>query len=143
MSNCLLCEIDPATNNTFIRGYDYWNLLLNFKQPTLGSSLIVLKRHKSFLSEITDQEAQESIKIIREYERAIKDSFNPKMINHLMLANTVPHVHYHCVPRYENTRSFAGQEWIDSNYGSFPFLKTDEKNQGLLSEIIFKIRKKL
>ncbi len=139
MNKCPLCNIDRETNKTFVERYSRWTILINYKQPTLGSNLIVLNRHVQQLSDLTQEEAIEYLDIIKNLERALKESFNPDTINHLMLANVVRHVHYHIVPRYEEERRFAGQTWEDKNYGCFPKLDTLEKDERTLIKIIQEI----
>lgn len=140
MSTCILCELSEE-NSTFIKGFEYWTLLVNYMQPTLGSSLIVLNRHVSNLSNVTNKEHLEHLKIVKKLEKILKDSFDPDKINYLMLANVVEHVHYHVLPRYEKGRFFGGSDWTDEAYGHTPRLSSDKKSQKVLSCIISKIQK--
>ena len=44
---------------TFIKQFMHWTLLINYMQPTLGSTLVVLNRHVSDLSDIKLYEAKD------------------------------------------------------------------------------------
>ncbi len=138
MEDCILCELDEE-NPTFIKDFDYWTLLINYAQPTLGSTLLVLNRHVESLSEVSEEEARDYWKNVGLLEEALRKSFNPQRINYLMLANVVTHAHYHVVPRYEEKINFAGKSWFDENYGHFPILRSNEKDQETLDRIRFKI----
>ncbi len=140
MSSCVLCELNEE-NPTFIKDFEFWTLLVNYMQPTLGSNLIVLNRHVSNLSDLTEKESLEHLKIVKELEEVLRNSFNPEKIDYLMLANVVEHIHYHVVPRYRKPKFFQGYKWEDKNYGHIPKLSSDKKSQQILDNIIFEIQK--
>ncbi|MBS3167997.1 HIT family protein [Candidatus Woesearchaeota archaeon] len=144
MRSCTFCNIDPKTNKTLIKEYNHWHLLINYMQPTLGSSLIVLRgRHIERVSELKRDEHLEYLKIVKELERALKESFQPDKINHLMLAMVEPHVHYHVVPRYAEERNFAGYNWIDREFGGMPKMSVETRERPVLTDIIDQLRKYL
>ena len=134
MEDCILCGIDES-NPTLIRGFDYWTLLINYMQPTLGSTLLVLNRHVTELSGLGIEEAIDRWEITNNLERALKISFNPSRINHLMLANEVNHVHYHVIPRYDREIDFERVRWTDENYGHTPILTTTRKEKDILEAV--------
>ena len=143
MEECALCDIDSDTNPTFIKEYEYWTVLTSYSPTTLGSSLIVLNRHAQQLSELTEKEITDYLTIVKDLEHALKESFNPDMINYLMLANVVRHVHYHVVPRYEKDIEFAGIIWKDERYGHSPILSHERKDDNTLQQIIEKLSENL
>jgi len=133
MTECALCEDLNERSPTFATRFMHWTLLVNYMQPTLGSSLVVLNRHVSRLSDVRLYEMVDYWNITQFLEEALTKSFNPERINHLMLANAVNHVHYHVVPRYRQTQIFAGQSFRDENYGSTPIMikeRLDERTIG-------------
>lgn len=138
MEDCILCGVDDK-NSTYIKNFGRWTLLVNYMQPTLGSTLLVLNRHVPSLSDITDEEGRDYWSHVRQLESVLRSAFNPSRINHLMLANAVQHAHYHIVPRYERNVSFGDLEWSDEQYGHTPKLTTDVKPQGLLDLVKEKI----
>ena len=142
VTDCILDNLDE-NNPTYIREYEFWTVLANFKQPTLGANLIVLNRHTPKLSAMTEDENYEYLHVVTAVENALDQAFQPNMVNHLMLANTVNHVHYHVVPRYQQEKVFAGNRWIDENYGTIPKLKVSEKPQEIITAVIEELQKYL
>lgn len=57
MENCILC--DREFGQTKIREYKNWMTKINFKQPTLGSALIVPYKHITRLEELSKEEKEE------------------------------------------------------------------------------------
>jgi diadenosine tetraphosphate (Ap4A) HIT family hydrolase len=141
--DCILCDINPAENNTFIRQYQFFTVLANFKQPTLGASLIVLNRHVSRLSEFIAAEKKEYWTVVDAVEYALDSAFEPDGVNYLMMANTVPHIHWHVVPRYKDPRQLAGARWVDENYGTRAKLKTKQKSLEIISAVVQEFQKYL
>ena len=135
MTSCGLCDIDPRTNKTFVKDYGLWTLLVNRKQPTLGSALLVLNRHVEWLPDLTDEEAVNYLHAARELEEKLKGVFKPDMVNHLMLANVVRHLHYQVVPRYSGEQKFANRYWRDPNYGGMPVLDVPVKQQRIIDAV--------
>ncbi|MFH1276278.1 MAG: HIT family protein [Candidatus Woesearchaeota archaeon] len=135
MTECDLCNIEES-NPTLIRRSEYWTVLGNYKQPTLGSSLIVLNRHAENLSDLKETECNDYFRTVQDLEWALRQTFAPNMINHLMLGNRVRHVHYHVVPRYENEVRFFGTVWKDENYGKMPILSTEVREPLVVEEVV-------
>jgi diadenosine tetraphosphate (Ap4A) HIT family hydrolase len=140
---CILCDIDPATNKTFIKSYEYYTVLANFKQPTLGAVLIVLDRHIPKLSDWNIDERAEYPIVVDDVENALEQAFQPDRINHEMLANKVNHVHWHVVPRYQHERVFANNTWSDENYGVRAKLNMPEKGQIIIEQVVAELQKHL
>jgi diadenosine tetraphosphate (Ap4A) HIT family hydrolase len=140
MKDCLLCGIDPETNPTYIDRSEHWTILINYMQPTLGSTLLVLNRHVDNLFDLTDDEYLDNLRQVKRLESALHHAFNPNNVNYLMLANVVTHVHYHVIPRYESPPEFADKVWSDENYGHTPILSSDNKDRVVLDLIIQKLK---
>lgn len=69
MENCILCDLnDRDRNPTHVKNFGYWTLLVNYMQPTLGSSLVVLNRHIENFSDINFNEVVEYWRITRNLE---------------------------------------------------------------------------
>ncbi|NCN51706.1 HIT family protein [archaeon] len=138
MENCILCKLDE--NPTIIKPYKNWTTLINFKQPTLGSSLVVLNRHVDSLEGLSNEEREEYWDVIYGLGNSMRKSFQPDKINYLMLANLESHVHYHIMPRYSSKRNFGGLEWEDKNYPKLPQFNAEIKNSKLLDKLILQLR---
>ncbi len=62
--------------------------------------------------------------VIRDIERALS-AFQPyDRINYLMLMMVDPHVHFHVLPRYAQTRVFDGVQFPDTGWPGPPDLKS-------------------
>ncbi len=134
MGKCDLCDL-KENNPTFIHSFPYWTLLANYMQPTLGSVLLVLNRHSEDLSDLCSLEEKSYFDAVKSIERSLRESFNPDMINHLMLANVVRHTHYHIVPRYEKSRDFKGHNFVDETYGHMPKLTQERKSPEIIEVV--------
>ena len=134
MPNCIFCKLDES-NKTHIKEYKFWSILLSFNQHTLGSSLIVLKRHIEWFKDITEEEYAEFYSVMKDLENALIKSFNPDKLNYLMLSDNVSHFKFHVIPRYKTSKEFAGKTWIDANWGHMPNLTHDVEDDEVLNKI--------
>ncbi len=143
---CILCGISD-TNPTLIKKFPGWSLLIDFRQNTLGSCLLVPDEHHESLSGlfegISEVDVIEYADIVIAYEKALKAAFNPNLYNHLMMANVVKHIHWHIRPRYSERRVFAGRTWTDEKFGGRTGSSGKELDQEILDPIIREIRKYL
>ena len=106
--------------DTLIKEYDYWYWLLRPEQVTLGSSLLITKEYYSKYSDLTREHFLEFEKIIKDVEKTLSKTFNYDKINYLILMMNDPSLHYHVIPRYENTRVLNDKEYIDNGFPGIP-----------------------
>ena len=99
-----------------------WSWSVRPAQATLGAGVLSLNRHAARFSEVSAAEMAELSELVATAERALKADFDYDLINYLMLMMVDPHVHFHVIPRYRETRQFAGLEWSDSGWPGFPAL---------------------
>ena len=99
--------------------------------------------HIEKIPDLNQSELNEYLHAVQEYETAIRKSFKPERINHLMLGNVEPHVHYHMMPRYSSQIKFAGLTFEDSNYPKMSILNPGIKEQRTLKRIIDNISENL
>lgn len=100
----------------------FWNVILyKESQSYLGRNIVYLKsRLTDDLLQLTKEERDELWeKILPRLAGALKKAFQADRINYAHLANTVHHVHWHIVPRYEKNpeRTFAGEVFKDEHVG--------------------------
>lgn len=106
-----------------IKEYPHWTLLLHDDQRYLGRAYVWLVREGGMqrFSEITDAENAELRIVMREYEDALQALWEPDFMNYAWLANLISehsgHGHLHLIPRYKNSRTFAGVEFVDGKWG--------------------------
>lgn len=99
----------------------HWGVVLSDCQSYLGKCIVFLKnRATDDLMSLTNDEKRELWDVVMpKLVSALKHAFNPDRINYSHLANTIHHVHWHVVPRYEMPpiREFAGETFVDERVG--------------------------
>lgn len=100
----------------------YWTVVfVKWSQEFIGDCIISSK--KESLSELTSEEWIELGKIEKELERVCKKLFNATMFNFACLMNNAyrdnetPHVHFHFIPRYNNTITIFNKVYKDKHFG--------------------------
>lgn len=103
---------------------EYWKVLLAYDQTYLGRCILILKKPCSNLAEISQSELLDFHKIVQQLENASKKAFGATMFNWACIMNNAyqeenpnPQVHWHFRPRYKKEVSFAGEKFIDPNFG--------------------------
>ncbi|TSC61807.1 MAG: Uncharacterized protein Athens041674_653 [Parcubacteria group bacterium Athens0416_74] len=116
-------SLDESYTKWILKEYQHWTLLLHDEQRYLGRSYVWLVREGGMqrFSEISDEEAAELRGILREFESALKQLWNPDFMNYAWLANLFHehggHGHMHLIPRYKEARNFANTEFVDGRWG--------------------------
>jgi diadenosine tetraphosphate (Ap4A) HIT family hydrolase len=120
LNNTLVKFLHPQS---LIKEYDNWILLVRPMQVTLGS-LILINKDESKLSfgSLDVNDNMELNTILKDVENLLKQFVNYDKINYLMLMMSDPEVHFHIIPRYEGSREFDGQEFVDQSYPTAPDL---------------------
>lgn len=111
-----------------------WTWSVRPAQPTLGAGILSLNRYAGKFSDVTAEEMKDLADLVGTLEGAIQRAFNHNIMNYLMLMMVDHHVHYHVIPRYEGTRSFAAREWVDNGWPALPVLADSQhpNDPGLL-----------
>ncbi len=139
MNCCTIWKKFDETNN-LIKEYKYWKLLVRKNHIYLGSCIAITKRHMESFSDISDEEMKEYATVVRDIEKSLKKGFNYDAIHHLMLMMKDKHTHFHILPRYKQSRTFANIEWIDTFEPNPLFQKrTEPVSQDILDQIKHKI----
>jgi glycerol-3-phosphate cytidylyltransferase len=123
MPNATLTKF--GIDDNLILSYHHWHLLLRFKQPTLGSLILICKGSYSAFSDLPKAASHEMHEIIPQIEIILKDEFAYSNINYLMLMMLDPEVHFHIIPRYEFEVQFEGAIYQDTNWPAPPNLAAD------------------
>ena len=110
------CTLCPPTRGVVLSN-DFWTLVLNDNQATLGRVFFALNRHETDIAALSDAETLSLWAFVRETKAALAALFAPDHHNFMFLMNLTPHVHFHIFPRYASSREFAGQTFPDSRYG--------------------------
>ncbi len=113
LTPCTLC---PPTRGVVCRN-DYWTLIVNDNQATLGRVFFALNRHKTDIAALSDPEVLSLWAFVRETKAALTALLAPDHFNFMFLMNLTPHAHFHIFPRYAAPREFAGETFTDGRYG--------------------------
>jgi diadenosine tetraphosphate (Ap4A) HIT family hydrolase len=143
------CDICVAVNseNVFLLQTDLWSVVLANDQAYLGRCFVTAKRHVASMSELTHEEWQDYIQIVKKLESATTEAFGAGLHNWNCLMNnafqkepSLPHVHWHFRPRYKNNVEFAGETFDDPYFAHH--YRSDYKKL-VSNEVLEQIKSKL
>ena len=123
---------------TVIRAYQYWSVLLRPAQATLGALVLVAHEPAKAFSELSVASFTELHEITRHIELTLSRAFQYDKINYLMLMMVDPDVHFHVLPRYAHSKSFAGVEFVDAGWPAVPNLSQINKTDTNINQQIMK-----
>lgn len=99
-----------------LKEFKYWTLYLHPNQAYLGRTYLVSKRDGDLdLTDMSDKEAKEFLKIILKVKTAVFKAFGADRMNFSQFGNDWHNLHVHIIPRYTNSpeRTFCGVRFID------------------------------
>ena len=108
---------------TLIADTGHWVVLLRPQQVTLASLVLACKEPATSFSEIGPEAFEGLGTAVGDIEACLRGAFAYDKINYLMLMMVDPHVHFHVLPRYSGTRSFAGLAFSDAGWPAAPNLQ--------------------
>lgn len=121
--DCDICEVIQTAEPVLLET-DYWRVILANDQAYLGRCFVTAKRHVASLSELTQDEWQDYIQIVKKLEVAVTNAFGADLHNWNCLMNnafqkepSLTHVHWHFRPRYKSKVEFAGETFEDPYFG--------------------------
>jgi diadenosine tetraphosphate (Ap4A) HIT family hydrolase len=108
--NCLYCDKDEKLDNLMIKvcELNVSTLYLFKEQSHEGRCVVAYNKHVNELFELEDKELELFMKDVTKAAAAIKKAFSPKKVNYGAYSDTLPHLHFHVVPKYENGYSWGG-----------------------------------
>jgi diadenosine tetraphosphate (Ap4A) HIT family hydrolase len=77
----------------------------------------MLNRHEEDLWNITPEEREELWMIGGKLEKVILNLFHPDHFNYTRLGHQIRHLNLHVIPRYQDPRTFMGEEFLDDRWG--------------------------
>ncbi len=102
----------------------HWKVILMDDQTYLGRCVIVLKRKCGDLAEVTEEEMLDFLNLVKILESKARRAFGAVMFNWGCLMNDAyqntppdPQVHWHFRPRYDREVTFAGEKFVDTDFG--------------------------
>jgi diadenosine tetraphosphate (Ap4A) HIT family hydrolase len=107
---------------TLIAEFEHWVVLLRPAQPTLGSLILAAKSDATAFGDLPAAAHAELKQATAAIEAALGNATSYARLNYLMLMMVDPHVHFHVIPRYDGSRTFAGLEFVDAGWPKTPEL---------------------
>lgn len=77
-----------------------------------GYCVLVSRAHHTELSQLDERERSAFLAEMCLLARAIEDCFRPHKLNHELLGNLVPHLHWHIFPRSQNDPESLKPVWL-------------------------------
>ncbi|MBE2900390.1 HIT family protein [Methanothermobacter thermautotrophicus] len=126
LASCEYCGLDGYYGRELARTR-HWIIYLAPSQRYLGACVVALRRKCRDLSELSGEEWADFAGVLRGLESALRELFNPDLFNWSCFKNSAfrsedpdPEVHWHFHPRYRRSVSFAGETFIDREFGHIP-----------------------
>lgn len=147
--NCPICSWSPDNADyLFISETRFWRICLAPNQTLLGRCVIHLKRHAGNLADLTEDEWNDFLNVVKRVEETLRSAFNVTMfnwscyMNHAFRENPPkPHIHWWAVPRYERAVWFGGMVFEDPHFGNpYDHGRRLDLPKSLRDEIAEKIR---
>jgi diadenosine tetraphosphate (Ap4A) HIT family hydrolase len=113
----------------------HWTWSVRPAQPTLGATVLSLRRHAASFADVAAEEMADLAAAVAAVERVTRRAFSHDKINYLMLMMVDPHVHFHVLPRYATERRFAELEWKDAAWPGPPSLAAEPCTPEVLAAI--------
>jgi diadenosine tetraphosphate (Ap4A) HIT family hydrolase len=86
-------------------------VLLGADQAHRGYAFVVARTHATELFHLPPDEARRYLADMVDVARAIDAAFRPRKLNYELLGNTVPHLHWHLIPRYADDPNPTRPVW--------------------------------
>ena len=127
--------------DSIVKDYEHWVVLLRPGQVTLGALVLVCKEPVTAFSMVSVDALTELQTITGHIEGTLKKTFDYDKINYLMLMMVDPDVHFHVLPRYQHSRRFSDQDFLDHGWPGPPDLaQPNPTSQGINQSILSALR---
>ena len=130
---CMYCNHDERLDKLMIEiGQLSVSTLYLFREQTYrGRVLVALNGHAREIFELPEDTRNSLVADVAKAANAVQQAFNPGKINYGAYGDTMPHVHFHIVPKYE-----GGEQW-GTTFVMNPAQTylSDEEYTGLIGEI--------
>ncbi len=103
-NSCFYCEKDQRLDELMIeiKKLNVSTVYLFKEQTYRGRCLVAYEKHAKEFYELSDEELDLFMKDVRQVARAIQKAFSPDKINYGAYADTLAHLHFHIVPKYQD-----------------------------------------
>ena len=108
--DCLYCQNNETLHSLMIEVAQLSvSRMFIFKEQTYhGRCLVAYKDHVDDLNLLSDEERNAFMADVAKVTRAKQKVFNPAKINYGAYSDTLSHLHFHLIPKYEGGPDFGG-----------------------------------
>ena len=108
--DCLYCQNNETLHSLMIEVAQLSvSRMFIFKEQTYhGRCLVAYKDHVDDLNLLSDEERNAFMADVAKVARAMQKEFNPAKINYGAYSDTLSHLHFHLIPKYEGGPDFGG-----------------------------------
>ena len=140
--NCLACDriqlIREQKNDFFVAELRESYAVLADDQRYIGYTILLLKDHAEHLHELPQKRQLSLFKDVIDIASSIVAAFHPLRLNYDCLGNSLPHIHWHIIPRYDWDPEPTRPIWVRSKEELKVGVAPDE-----LSKLVSMLRGKL
>jgi diadenosine tetraphosphate (Ap4A) HIT family hydrolase len=117
--NCPLCNPESDKNQTIVLSNEHCLFVQKPQEVLIGSGLIVPKKHKETVFDLSEEEWQATYELLHEAKKLLDDQFSPDGYNIGWNCGStggqeIFHAHLHVIPRFKD-EPLAGKgirHWI-------------------------------
>ena len=108
--DCLYCQNNETLHSLMIEVAQLSvSRMFIFKEQTYhGRCLVAYKDHVDDLNLLSDEERNAFMADVAKVTRAMHKVFDPAKINYGAYSDTLSHLHFHLIPKYEGGPDFGG-----------------------------------
>ncbi len=89
---------------------------LNPDQAFEGYTFLTLKWHEEELYKLADKDRKQFLEDMSLVANALSKAFKPDKMNYELLGNSMPHLHWHLVPRYTSDPMWGRPIWAGNRH---------------------------
>jgi len=133
-SICNYCSKNEALNNLMIEiGQLRVSTLYLFREQTYrGRCIVALNEHETEFFHLSQDKQDAYMRDVAQVAAAIEKAFQPDKINYGAFGDTMPHVHFHIVPKYKD--GYTWGKMFEMNPAA-NFLLTEEQYGAIIDQI--------
>jgi diadenosine tetraphosphate (Ap4A) HIT family hydrolase len=103
--NCFACDriaqIKSICNPYFVSELEASYFVLADHQRYEGWCILLLKEHHEHLDQLPFEAQLLLFRDVARAARAVRSAFHPRRLNYECLGNSISHIHWHIIPRYD------------------------------------------
>jgi diadenosine tetraphosphate (Ap4A) HIT family hydrolase len=102
--DCIYCAQDERQEKLMIEvGKLRVSTLFLFREQTYrGRCIVALNEHQTEFFHLSQDKQDAYMRDVAQVAKAIEQAFSPGKINYGAFGDTMPHVHFHIVPKYQD-----------------------------------------